>query len=221
MYDDSDRSELKIKIILASIIVLFVSVIVAISAIFNFDSTGQTTIVNNSNAKNAFSSDVVDTISRTAYSFLKENGYSVSESEIVIRDSFNTEYDEYYLIDVDSIKQTYRFYYDGDSSGRIGCPDISETKYPDSFCIAKSRENDDTATMILEDILPYDSSIGSDISFRIYRKDLDHNLYIHIFACESDAVRTNVESSVKQLIKSRGANPDVFPLVYEFNGCSN
>lgn len=220
MESDDIKIGLKAKIIAVSVIVLFVAIVIAIASLLSIGDDKSAVIVNRSQISEdsdlqKYSKDIATGM----YSFLKLHGYDIPSSEIVVRNSIVYDGDIAFIIDIDSIRQTYRFVISADGN-LVTCPTQEESKYPDSYCIGGYGDNDDTATMALEDDIPYDGSANG-IDFRIYRKYPDHNVYVYVYACESDTVKSAVESEVKKFIKSRNANPEVFPLVYEFNGCSN
>ena len=212
------------KTLIISLVVLFVSLIILIWSLATAANRNSVKVINISAAEDeGLQSQVISNAAKKVYSLLKRLGYNVSGADISIRDvsNYNKESGKgFFLVDVDSIKQTFRFYYDGDDYS-IGCPHIEETNYPDSYCVANSRENDDTATMVLGKILPYDGSTESGTKYRIYRKELDTDLYVYIFACEGNSeADSSVQTAVSNLIKDRGANPSIFPVVYEHNNCS-
>ncbi|MBR5419026.1 hypothetical protein IK110_02150 [Candidatus Saccharibacteria bacterium] len=223
MYDEiDDKYDVKAKTLIVSVIVLFVAIIIFIASVLSSAGSNSVKIVNKSSLKdNGLSDKKISDASRSIYNFLKKKGYDVSKSEIVVRDVVDQGDDSgYFIVDIDSIQQTYCYYY-SDEVNLLGCPYINESKYPDSYCIGNSRENDDTATVIFGSDLPYDGSIKSGIKYRVFRKDLDHNLYIHIYGCSSDsASKASVEEAVRKMISDRGANPDSFPIKYEFNYCA-
>ncbi len=217
-------SETKAKVFITSCLALFVSIIVLVAVVFNSLRVDSVKVLNISSVNSdGLDNKVVDMASKAIYSFLKRFGYDVSRSDVSIRGVSNYNKDSgsgIFLVDVDSIKQTFRFYYDGEEYS-IGCPYIEESNYPDSYCIANSRENDDTATMVLGNILPYDGITDSGVGYRVYREDLDDDLYVHIFACGGDSeAYSSAKASIESLIKDRGANPDIFPINYEYNNCN-
>lgn len=223
MNDYDEKFGIRAKIAISSLIVLFIAVLLLISSFYSSFMNDSVNIVNSSSS---FSDSAIshyrDIVSRGMYSFLKQNGYSASDNNVNIREYTKLEQGFVFLVDVDSIQQTYRFYVYSDSDNYVvGCPYPEESKYPDSYCSVVADDVDDTSDLVLGPILPYDGSTNSGYEYRMFQIDADRDVHIHIFACEGDSAKKDVESSVKQLIKSRGANPDVFPLVYEFNGCSN
>ena len=223
-----DSYNSRFRALAVSCIVLFISIIVFAFSLYSAANSGTVKVVNISDAKSeGLSSDIVKGASKAMYSFLRANGYDVSGSDIRIRDAYNYDADNdksgSFLVDIDNIRQTYKYSF-ADGESYISCPSIAETNYPDSYCSVGGEslmEYNDTATMVLGDILPYDGRTEDGVSYRIYRRDLKHDLFVYVFTCEGNSeADSSVEKAVSSLIEDRGANPSIFPVVYEHNNCS-
>ena len=168
-------------------------------------------------------SDTMTKIRKAMYSFLKNHHYDPN-SEITIRNASAMRTEGGFvstLVDVDSIKQTYRVRINpSDKSVVVSCPSLAETKYPDSFCEGADGEFDDTLEKVLGKILPYDGKTASGYSFNLYRRSLDRNLYVREYVCaDNDAATVEILQAVLDLIKANGGNPDSINKIYEFNNC--
>lgn len=112
----------------------------------------------------------------------------------------------YFIIDIDSLKQTYQVEVSdsiGDYVGtiaRIKCPKISEMKYPETECIGQF--NDSSKKVIHH--LPYTMELAS--GERVIVKNFDDSkvLQVYLYSCDAknppiNATKTAVESWIKSL----------------------
>lgn len=120
-----------------------------------------------------------------------------------------------FLIDVDDYRQTYLVNLD-QYNVTLSCPEISLSKYPDSFCVGNDGEYDDSISVIFGDELPLSAETSEGEKFEIVRSEIsggqwNRDLAIWIFSCPaSDVLTSRVSVAVDALISTRGGSPSAF-----------
>ena len=125
---------------------------------------------------------------------------------------------KYFLVDMDSLKQTYRVSLYGSEVAMVSCPDISQSKYQDSFCSVPGLDGENTTSKVFGNALPYQSTVEG-IEYRVQQRGNGSNLTVHIYDCPNDDVLSKVKSAVAELAKSYEVSIEIFDLQYEFNNC--
>lgn len=140
----------------------------------------------------------------------------VIRTESITYSTSNQQTTANFLIDIDSIAQTYAVtIYDTDlalesPSVEIKCSKISDSKYPDSECQSPSN-----TSRSLDLHLPYETKLSS--GEKIYVKDITvepngKNIQIYLYSCEDENPKTDetknlihdwVENTVKDPLSSR------------------
>lgn len=154
---------------------------------------------------------------RTELSYLLNDD---TETNVSIRWSSFVQTDEEYkkfLIDIDSAKQTYLVTFISDHIF-IECPEISQSKYPKSYCLVPGLDGEDTTNKTIGSILPYDGELDG-VEYRVEQSSDDGELHVHIYDCYNDDVSTAITDSFDRIISDKGIDSDLFYYDVEFNYC--
>ena len=218
MYED-DYSQ-KIKFISISLIVALVAVIIAVSAISS--SLGSSVhIVNygSGDTGSLLTDKELKSVKEAVLSELRAS--NVEGADISIRwSSYNEPLSGWkkFLIDIDKIQQTYQVTL---ASGRvdIDCPKPAQSLYPNSFCITNNGEDNDSIYATFGYLIPYEGATANGTKFRLYRDKIGV-LAVHVFDCESEDKKNDVQETIDNLVKSLNANPAIFKYSYYYNNCT-
>ena len=230
MYDnDPDtKNYTKIRNIIIAIVAAVILLIITISVVAINANKDEATIVNESGRDSEIISDEdLAEVKSRVYAHTK----NVSQSEEGNNDNNGNTYDgdvsaavrwntvkssddsTTFLIDLDDYQQTYRVYVtDGETF--LTCPKISESKYPESFCIGTSGDIDDSITAVFGANLPYTGQTNSGYTYTIARNENSRkngSLYILSYSCQpAEKVSAEVSQSVDTYITSFGAPTTLF-----------
>jgi hypothetical protein len=176
------------------------------------------TVVNADAANGRVSSDDLDSIRlRIASEYLDSD---VSSADIAIRWSSFIQDGEnkYFLIDIDAIKQTYFVSYI-DSALYLSCPELGQSKYPDSYCHVVELDGESTISNNLGEYLPYDGEVNG-IEYLVDESSEESGkLYYHIYECKDDNIVQPVLDDFKTVIEGVGLDANIFGYEIEFNDC--
>ena len=223
------ESAKRFKIIIVSLIALFVIVIIAISVISVFvRGKKQANVVNEGDRVEEVSKQDMDDMKTSLYYALENAGVKANQvndsairwSTVYKEDLGEGDYRTSFVVDIDSIKQTYIVYTNG-SEAYITCPELSISKYPESFCIGNSGDGDDSISIVLgNSMFPYEGSLEGNVSYSLNRDWENHELIVHVFDCKDN--KSAIDASLKdvdRIIKEHKGNPEVFKKRVETNNC--
>ena len=213
----------KTKIIIATtlslIAVLFIINLILSSLPKDYD---RATLENPEAISSYLSSNEIDDFRISLLSFLEsyyiDKGSTIDDIQIrpdsVQSFKSTNSYGDYanisFLIDIDSLKQTFRIDYISDHTKRtsprteITCPKVSETKYPDSICKNTLTPN---ISASIKSYLPYETRLPS--GEKILVKKLTYKsgpqLEIYLYSCDDkNPPVTAAESLVKTWVETIG-----------------
>ena len=152
------------------------------------------------------------------------SGYLSSEiktADIAIRwSSFVDDGDDkYFLVDIDALKQTYLVSMI-EKTVLIDCPQVSQSKYPNSYCYVPGVDYGSTTDVVLGDMIPYDGEING-IEYQVDAESNDGELTMHIFDCQNDEIETAVTDDFNKILEDKGVDTDLFYYDVEFNYCED
>ena len=130
-----------------------------------------------------------------------------------------------FIIDLNEPKYSYLVTYRPSiKSVNLTCPSLDQTQDPNLFCIADSGYS--TIDADLGQYLPYQDTTtsGTDFSISHHGGDSYSDPYLSIYAsvCGDEAAATEVETAVKDWIRSKGIpNPDIIPLHFPHSYCND
>lgn len=203
----------------AAFIIVIISISVAMSNIL--DNKNKAKIINeSSNNANLVSAEDLERIRTELYDFMSTI-YDMNSSsvDVAIRwDTVKTEGESdsrrtTMLADVDEYQQTYRInvneYY-----VLFDCPELSETKYPNSFCIGNDGEMNDSIMVVFGEKVPYKGTTDNGVDFELSRNSLqpgDHGLKLWVYSCGEDIKAIQqANDEINNLIVSLGAPTELF-----------
>lgn len=130
-----------------------------------------------------------------------------------------------FIVDINSPELTYKITYrPRDNSVHLTCPSINLVQNPDIFC--KGTYDQSTIDANLDQYLPYEGTTASEIDFSIshHGADSTSDPYLTIYAsvCDDETLAAEVETAVKDWIRSKGIpNPDIIPLHFPHSYCND
>ncbi|MBR6166537.1 hypothetical protein IKQ65_02785 [Candidatus Saccharibacteria bacterium] len=204
----------KIRILAIAAVVFFVSLVFFLYALSQ--QRNPVLIVNKgSNQTDLLSASELTYVRDELKAFLGASDnidVSIRWSSFVIQN----EHYKRFLVDIDSQQSTYRVSLIGENV-YIQCPNAGESKYDNFVCNVEGVDGQNTAYMVLGDILPYQGSVdGVEYSMNTHGGP---ELFVHIFDCEDEQKKEAVDQDIVNLIKSHRGNPDTIGRVYEYNSC--
>lgn len=222
MEDSSSQQAWKSTRALIGIIIAIIFIIVTISvAGAVLAKHEEANIVNEYDTKtDVISSTEMTNVKKELYSVLKDTSGADHDFDAVVRwDTVRTNIDgtgaKSFLVDIDEYEQTFQVLIDGTRID-VNCPEVEETKYPESYCIGNGTLFDDSIGIVFKNLLPYEGRTNEGEYFTIARnedlKDLnDRYLNIIVTACPfDDATKERVNQAVDDIIISLGASPQAF-----------
>ncbi len=205
--------------------ILFVMIIITIinsvfqekQHVFSTDNTGQTSQVPEEE-KRAYEDALWEVISQHVEGVDK----NIIDDAVVREDSYKEEYDEEsgatqasFIIDIDSIKQSYKIIIGWDSNGTatpiIDCLPISEAKYPDSVCYGTYRNSNDLSLYLPYSTEEPDEGLSPDLIIR--GNEYDHTITITLTLC-------NTEENKKKAMDYLNSTPiklSEYQMIYDIN----
>lgn len=218
----------KVKFGIIGIVVVFVLLIITISAygVF-FANKREVHVLNDEHKDSSLMSD-------GDYKRIKKELYSLISSEevsgnidISIRwDTLQDKTDEYgrkynFIIDVDKIEQSYMVYFD-DVQVLLSCPEIGLSKYPKSFCIGSAGENDDSITVVFGTSLPYQGVTDHGEHFEVFRRQNETKLSVNAFVCPDDKAGVErINAAIDKFITDHGGYVETFERKLTTNSCDH
>lgn len=120
-----------------------------------------------------------------------------------------------FIVDIDSIKQTYRVVISWDKNGSnvteaiVDCPAVSESKYPDSFCRGTYRDTDDLSLYLPYFIsAPHDSEV---VDVSIDGDESEHKIYVDVANCQPERLK----QKAMEYLKSTPIDLSKYEIVYD------
>ena len=179
--------------------------------------------VANSDAASKISSEDMDTFRKVLIYFLRDNGLIASDATVddvavradSVKASSTTDANKNvttkttFLIDIDSIKQTYHVKIYNSTAEltsppvEITCPNTSEMKYPDVECVGR---NGDTNKKVSKN-LPYTASLDSGEKVLVKNLTDSTTLQIYLYSCNAKNPPVSAaEKLVRDWVSSIGDN---------------
>lgn len=221
----------KILYSIIAIFITFVFLIITLSVILKNIFKQEAKISNDSGRDSAIISDQeISRVRTEVYKSIKDiytddyykdifpNGIdNIGDKDVELGIRWNTvqknEGSTSFLADFDEYRQTYRIYIAEDEI-LLTCPKVSESKYPESFCVGNSGDSDDSITAVFGSALPYSGQTEDGYEYTVMRdKNSRKNGSITVlsYSCgPKEEVQTQVTESVDELISSLGASPNLF-----------
>lgn len=212
--------------------IAFVLVVIAASAAMRFiiDNSSPITISNKNDIKGLLDDNDYQKM-KTVLHKLLEDKYGIAPDapvDATIRESSYTDKTNgvegtiSFLLDIDSLKLTYTASVVHSSTNNLdisfGCPKLSASKYPETFCIAT--DNYSTIDVELDKKLPYSGYIDEVFTFRIRHDVGVPKLTIEIYTlCGDDEAYNHALSEAKKWINSNGISADLIPYEAPKNYC--
>lgn len=236
---DSNQSRRAVYAIVAIVAVVILAIVTISVVAINLSSRSPVNIVNNQSStqdettqdqtNEMLSDEDLASVKKELSALLKSTKGVDGNFDVAVRwDSLKTSAGRYpatkFLVDVDAYQQTYEVTL-SNSVVTIACPQLGETKYPESFCIGNMGNYDDSISVVFGSNLPYEGYTSEDEYFSVSRNEdmknfTDRYLDVMVINCMGDeAAKDRADAALNEWITSLGASPELFSRQITLVGC--
>lgn len=224
MFDNNpNNSQNRPLIALVSIVAVIIVAIIVISAlVVTFSNREEANIINESGIQETslVSEEDMTRVKKELYKLLSitsgaDHDFDASVRWDTVAKTSSSIPETTFMIDVDEYQQSYRATVN-QNTVYLQCPELGESKYPESFCISNYGENNDSIAIVFGANLPYYAETNEGETVSIQRgssKTQGSNRYLQIIvaACPYDKEAiARAEEAVNDAITSLGASPNLF-----------
>lgn len=217
MMSEDDNYTSKIRILAIGLVAFFVTLILFLYILTRGQNPIHVTNMSSGDSSK-LSYDEIEAMRLQLNDFLTDD---VASADIAIRwATFYQDGDnKYFLVDIEKLQQTYVMTFI-EGSLYVECPEIGQSRYPNSYCYIPELDGESSADEVFGDSLPYHGMLN-DIEYYVEVSDDDQQtLIIHVYDCRDIDLELAITEDLFGLIRSKGTEPDIFEYEFEYNDCS-